>query len=37
MCAAVTPPNATSWNYAEAWLPEDDFVAEARAKAAELG
>jgi predicted O-methyltransferase YrrM len=37
MCAAVTPPNATSWNYAESWLPEDDFVTEARAKAAELG
>jgi predicted O-methyltransferase YrrM len=37
MCAAVTPPNPTSWNYAEAWLPEDDFVTEARARADELG
>lgn len=37
MCAAVTPPNATSWSYAEAYLPEDDFVTEARAKADELG
>ena len=37
MCAAVTPPNTTSWNYAEAWLPEDDFITEARAKGAELG
>ena len=36
MCAAVTPPNPTSWSYAEAWLPEDDFVTEARAKADEL-
>jgi len=25
-----------SWSYAEAWLPEDDFVIEARAKADEL-
>ena len=37
MCAAVSPPNATSWNYAEKWLPEDDFITDARAKADELG
>ena len=37
MCAAVTPPNATSWSFAEAWLPEDEFVTRARARAAELG
>lgn len=37
MCAAVTTPNATSWNYAETWLPEQDFVTDARAKAEELG
>jgi predicted O-methyltransferase YrrM len=37
MCAAVTPPNAHSWSYAEGWLPDEDFVVEARAKAAELG
>jgi predicted O-methyltransferase YrrM len=37
MCAAVTPPNATSWNFAETWLPEDEFLTEARAKARELG
>ncbi len=37
MCAAVSPPNATSWNYAEKWLPEDEFITDARAKAGELG
>jgi predicted O-methyltransferase YrrM len=37
MCAAITPPSAASWTYAESWLPDDDFVTEARAKAAELG
>ena len=37
MCAAVTPPNSTSWTYAENWLPEEEFVTEARAKADELG
>jgi predicted O-methyltransferase YrrM len=37
MCAAVTPPNATSWSYAEQWLPEEEPIAEARGKAAELG
>jgi predicted O-methyltransferase YrrM len=37
MCAAVTPPTSASWSYAEGWLPDDDFVTEARAKADELG
>lgn len=37
MCAAVNPPSTHSWTFAERWLPEDDVVAEARAKAAELG
>jgi predicted O-methyltransferase YrrM len=37
MCAAVTPPNATSWTYAEQWLPDEDPATEARTKAAELG
>ncbi len=37
MCAAVTPPTSASWSYAEGWLPDDDFVTEARAKAEELG
>jgi predicted O-methyltransferase YrrM len=37
MCAAVNPPNATSWSYAENWLPEDEIIVEARAKAEELG
>jgi predicted O-methyltransferase YrrM len=37
MCAAVTPPNASSWSYAEGWLPDEDFLVEARAKAEELG
>jgi predicted O-methyltransferase YrrM len=37
MRAAVTPPNAASWSYAETWLPEEEFVTEARAKAEELG
>jgi predicted O-methyltransferase YrrM len=37
MCAAVTPPNANSWSYAEGWLPDEDYVVEARAKAEELG
>ena len=37
MCAAVTPPTATSWTYAEQWLPEDDFLTQARARAKELG
>ena len=37
MRAAVSPPNAASWSYAETWLPEQDFITEARAKAAELG
>ncbi|MCU0301920.1 MAG: O-methyltransferase [Candidatus Nanopelagicales bacterium] len=37
MCAAVTPPNPTSWTYAEHWLPEEAPAAEARVKAAELG
>jgi predicted O-methyltransferase YrrM len=37
MCAAVNPPNAASWSYAETWLGEDDFIIEARAKAEELG
>ena len=37
MCAAVTPPNQTSWNYAETWLAEDEFLTDARSKAAELG
>jgi predicted O-methyltransferase YrrM len=37
MCAAVTPPTSASWTYAEGWLPDDDFVTEARAKADELG
>ena len=26
MCAAVTPPNPTTWNFAESWLPEEDFL-----------
>jgi predicted O-methyltransferase YrrM len=37
MCAAVTAPNATSWNYAEQWLPEEEPIVEARGRAAELG
>lgn len=37
MCAAVTPPSSHSWSFAETWLPEEDFVTEARAKAEELG
>ena len=37
MAAAVTPPNANSWTYAENWLPDAEFVTEARAKADELG
>ena len=37
MCAAVTAPHASSWTYAETWLPEDAFVTEARDKAEELG
>jgi predicted O-methyltransferase YrrM len=37
MCAAVTPPNAASWTYAEQWLGEEAHLAEARAKADELG
>ena len=37
MCAAVTAPHPMSWNYAETWLPEEDFVSEARDKADELG
>lgn len=37
MCAAVTPPTTASWTYAESWLPEDDFVTQARARARELG
>lgn len=37
MCAAVTPPNAASWSYAESWLADEDYVLEARAKAEELG
>ena len=37
MCAAVTPPTASSWTYAEEWLPEDDFLAPARSRAQELG
>lgn len=37
MCAAVTPPAPASWTYAEEWLPEEGFLTEARARAAELG
>jgi predicted O-methyltransferase YrrM len=37
MCAAVTPPTAASWTYAEEWLPEEDFLAQARVRAGELG
>lgn len=37
MCAAVSPPNASSWTYAENWLPEEDFLVDARARADELG
>jgi predicted O-methyltransferase YrrM len=37
MRAAVSPPNSASWSYAETWLPEEDFITEARAKADELG
>ena len=37
MRAAVNPPNAASWSFAETWLPEEEFVTEARAKAEELG
>ncbi|HEX6887225.1 MAG TPA: O-methyltransferase [Candidatus Nanopelagicales bacterium] len=37
MCAAVTPPNAASWTYAEQWLGEEEHLTEARAKADELG
>jgi predicted O-methyltransferase YrrM len=37
MCAAVTPPNPSSWTYAEQWLAEEGPIVEARAKAAELG
>ncbi len=37
MRAAVNPPNAASWSFAETWRPEEEFVTEARAKAEELG
>ena len=37
MCAAVTPPTATSWSYAEQWLPEEEYLTQARARAKELG
>lgn len=37
MCAAVTPPSVASWNFAESWLPDEDYVVEARARGAELG
>lgn len=37
MCAAVTPPTPTSWTYAEEWLPEEEFLVQARARADELG
>ncbi len=37
MCAAVTPPSAASWTFAESWLPDEDFLVEARARGAELG
>ncbi len=37
MRADVTPPSSTSWTFAETWLPEDETVVEARAKAEELG
>jgi predicted O-methyltransferase YrrM len=37
MCAAVTPPTSASWTYAEEWLPEEPYLAEARVRAAELG
>jgi predicted O-methyltransferase YrrM len=37
MCAAVSPPNSASWTYAETWLPEQEFIVEARGKAEELG
>jgi predicted O-methyltransferase YrrM len=37
MCAAVTPPTASSWSFTEGWLGEDEPVTAARARAEELG
>jgi predicted O-methyltransferase YrrM len=37
MSAAQNPPTSASWSYAENWLPDEDFVLEARARADELG
>jgi predicted O-methyltransferase YrrM len=33
----VTPPKPASWSYAEGYVPEDDVLAAARARAEEVG
>ncbi len=33
----VTPPKPASWSYAEGFVPEDDILAAARARAEEVG